>query len=226
MGISFLRTIILYLFISIGLRVMGKRQVGEMQPTEFVITILISELISIPMQDVSIPLFNGIIPILVLIALELLTSFFMMKSNRFRHLFIGRSSILIERGKVNQKELDKTRCNIAELLEELRLKGATCIEEVEFAILETNGKISVILKGSLSPVTQGQLEISPEKKQIPISIIVNGVLDKKNIKNGNVSIERVNEILKKNRLSDIKKVFLLCVYPDGSDFLIKKEKVN
>lgn len=146
MLISFLRTIILYFLTVIALRIMGKRQVGQLEPIELVITLMISELASIPMGHVSIPLIHGVIPILTLIIAEATLSFINLKSRRLRKFSSGAPVILIKSGKVNEKELARLRMNIDDLMEELRANGNIDISEIEYAIFETNGSVSVIKK--------------------------------------------------------------------------------
>ena len=144
MVIAFLRTIILYLFIIVGIRLMGKRQVGELEPSELVLALLIADLAAVPMQDFGIPLLTGIIPILTLLCLTMALSVLTMKSVRFRAVLCGRPSIIVENGKLHQREMQKNRFTVDELMEELRMKGITDLNSIKDAILETNGQISVL----------------------------------------------------------------------------------
>ena len=141
MVIAFLRTIILYLFIIVGIRLMGKRQVGELEPSELVLALLIADLAAVPMQDFGIPLLTGIIPILTLLCLTMALSVLTMKSVRFRAVLCGRPSIIVENGKLHQREMQKNRFTVDELMEELRMKGITDLNSIKYAILETNGQI-------------------------------------------------------------------------------------
>ena len=154
MFIVMFRTIILYIIVVIAMRLMGKRQIGELQPFELVITIMISELASLPMQDVRIPLIHGIIPIITLLVLEIIISLLELKSEAARAIFCGRPSILIKSGIIDVKELKCQRFNVTDLLEELRLQGYYNLEEIRYAILETNGQLSVITKNETSSVTK------------------------------------------------------------------------
>lgn len=146
MAISFIRTIILYLVVVIGLRVMGKRQIGEMQPSELVVAIMISDLATIPMQETGIPLFSGIIPIFTLIVMEILLSQFSLKNKKFRRLMTGKPNVVIHNGKILKDEMKKIRFNMDDLNEQLRIQGYTGIKDINFAILETNGQLSIIPK--------------------------------------------------------------------------------
>ena len=153
MVIAFLRTIILYLFIIVGIRLMGKRQVGELEPSELVLALLIADLAAVPMQDFGIPLLTGIIPILTLLCLTMALSVLTMKSVRFRAVLCGRPSIIVENGKLHQREMQKNRFTVDELMEELRMKGITDLNSIKYAILETNGQISVLPYAAQQPVT-------------------------------------------------------------------------
>ena len=146
MLITFIRTIILYLLVITAIRVMGKRQIGELHPSELVVTIMISELAAIPMQATSVPLIYGILPILTLIIAEVLFSYITLKSEKARSIISGKPSILIKNGIINENELRKLRFNLNDLLEELRINNYPNIKDVEFAILETSGQLSVIPK--------------------------------------------------------------------------------
>lgn len=144
MVIAFVRTIILYLFIIAGIRLMGKRQVGELEPSELVLALLIADLAAVPMQDFGIPLLTGIIPIFTLLCITMILSVLTMKSVKFRAIVCGRPSIIVENGKLCQQEMKKNRFTVDELMEELRMKGITDISTIKYAILETNGQISVL----------------------------------------------------------------------------------
>ena len=142
----FIRTIIMFVVVTIAMRIMGKRQIGEMQPSELVVTIMISELASIPMQNAGVPLVSGVLPIATLVVLEVLLSFAMMKNKWARKTVLGVPSVIVQNGKVNKQEMERLRMTSADLAEELRLQRCTDIRDVEYAIVETNGKLSIILK--------------------------------------------------------------------------------
>lgn len=158
MSVTFLRTIILYILVVTGLRIMGKRQIGEMQPSELVVAIMISDLATIPMQDIGIPLMSGIIPIFTLIITEILLSALSLKHRKFRHFITGKPSVIIHNGKVLKKEMKKNRFNTDDLREQLRIQGYTKTENIHFAILETNGQLSIIPKKGRSPCTPADVE--------------------------------------------------------------------
>lgn len=226
MGISFLRTIILYSFVVFAVRIMGKRQIGELQPSEFVVTILISELAAIPMQDLGIPLFNGIIPILTLLACELLLSTIMLKSIKIRDLFSGRPSVIIQNGVIKQREMIKLRYTIDDLMEELRMAGFSSIEEVDTAIMETNGKLSVFPKGKFSPLTPETMSITVKDKCIPIPLIVDGRLIENNFPMAKLGIDEIKASIKSNNLKSTKDVFFMFCDNNQKITLIKKEDLS
>lgn len=143
MGTIFFRTILLYALVVFGIRFMGKRQIGELQPSELVITIMISELAALPASNPGTPLLMGAIPVLTLITLEIIISFVVLKSKGFRKFMQGKPSVIIKNGKINYAEMEKLRMNIDDLIEEIRLQGSPKIKSIKMAIVETNGKLSI-----------------------------------------------------------------------------------
>ena len=164
MSITFLRTVILYLLVVIGLRIMGKRQIGEMQPSELVVAIMISDLASIPMQDIGIPLLSGVIPIFTLIIMEIALSQISLKSRKFRRILTGKPSVIIHNGKMLREEMEKIRFNTDDLKEQLRIQGYVKIDDIQFAILETNGQLSIIPKPKKQQSTVEDVKNSYKEK--------------------------------------------------------------
>lgn len=181
MNLVIIRTLILYTTTVILLRIMGKRQIGQLQPYELVVIIMISELAAIPMQNTGIPIVNGIIPILILVAAEITLSYISLKSERARGVICGKPSILIENSLIMENELKRLRYNINDLLEQLRLKNAPDIADVQFAILETSGQLSVILKSQKRPVQPQDLNISPESEKLPVTLVIDGQVIEQNL---------------------------------------------
>ncbi len=171
---ALVRTIILYIIIITGVRLMGKRQVGELEPSELVLSLLISDLAAVPMQDPGTPLYAGIIPILVLLSVTMLLSVATMKNSTIRTLICGRPSIIIQNGELNQKEMKRNRLTVDELLEELRCQGHTDPSAIQYAILETNGQLSILPKSQNLPATVGQLHIETPAVGLPLVIISDG----------------------------------------------------
>ena len=182
MVIAFVRTVILYLLIIAGIRLMGKRQVGELEPSELVLALIIADLAAVPMQDFGIPLLSGIIPILTLLSITMIISVLSMKSVKFRALLCGRPSIIVENGKLKQTEMKKNRFTVDELMEELRMKGITDISTVKYAILETNGQISVLPFADQKPPSAKDMGVTPEEAGLPLVIINDGRLLEHNLR--------------------------------------------
>lgn len=182
MFIVLIRTIILYLLVILSMRLMGKKQIGELEPFELAITIMISELASLPMQDSRIPLLHGIVPILTLLMLQNMFSLLQLKSEKLRSLINGEPSILIENGTINFNELKNQRFNINDMMEELRLQGYYDLGNIEYAILETSGQLSIIPKTEECAVTKKDLSIKTTQEKLPVTLILDGKLNKRNLK--------------------------------------------
>ena len=182
MVIAFVRTIVLYLFIIAGIRLMGKRQVGELEPSELVLALIIADLAAVPMQDFGIPLLAGVIPILTLLALSMLLSQLSLTSLRFRALACGTPSILIREGVLQQEAMRRNRYTLDELLEELRGQGITGVEEVKYAVLENSGRLSVLPWSRCQPPTAERLGLeSEEDVTLPVILVNDGRLLRRNL---------------------------------------------
>jgi uncharacterized membrane protein YcaP (DUF421 family) len=184
-----LRTILLYFLVMVTIRVMGKHQIGQLQPFELVITIMISELAAIPMQDTEIPLINGIIPIITLLFIQTSLSLITLKNTRARRIICGNASILIENGWINEAEIARLRYSLTDLLEQLRLKDLPNIADVEFAILETSGKLSVIPKSQKRPVVPEDLKVDTAYEGLPLTLILDGQVQRHNLQKNRLSEE-------------------------------------
>ncbi|MCI8361015.1 MAG: DUF421 domain-containing protein [Clostridiales bacterium] len=221
MLVTLLRTVILYIFVILGLRIMGKRQIGDMQPNELVITILISEIAAIPIQDINAPVVNGIIAIFMLVVLEILISFLSMKSAHARQLINGKSAVIVKDGQMDQKLMKQMRVTVADLMEVLRIQNVFHIDQVAYAILETNGKLSVLLKPENQPATAEDLDKHPADDGIPALVINDGTLLKEGIQLAGTNREAVDQILKCQRLT-YKEVFLMTMDKTGKHYIVKK----
>lgn len=182
MLITFFRAIFLYIIVLIVMRAMGKREIGQLQPFELAISIMIADLASIPMTEIGIPITNGIIPILGLLIMHLIISYINLKSVKLREIICGKPSILIYRGKIDEKALKKERFTINELQERLRGNNIVNLGDVEYAVLETNGEITVILKPEKRPVIVEDLNIQPEYEGITYDLVVDGKIMYDNLK--------------------------------------------
>jgi uncharacterized membrane protein YcaP (DUF421 family) len=208
---TFMRTIIMYSVVMISMRLMGKRQVGQLEPNELAIMILISELAAIPMQDNEMRLFQGILPIATLVTLEILTSVAALKNIRLRGVISGRPNILIENGKLQRKEIKKSRMTLGEVMEELRIKGVTDLSMIQYAIMETNGQISVILYPEHQPATAGQIGVREESKGMPVIVLNDGRWIDKNLQKRGITREYVQKELARRGTTDLEQLYAVIV---------------
>lgn len=205
----FVRTVVLYFVLVVFMRLMGKRQIGELQLTELVVTLLIADLASIPMQSNDIPVLTGLIPMTVLLVLEIGMSYLTLKCPRFHRLLSGSSVIVIDHGKIDRNALGKLRFTLEDLLEGLRLQQIGRIEDVAFAILETNGQLSVFR--------------NEDTKTLPLPVILDGHLDQQTMRRVGVTEEWVMHYLKRHGILSVCQVFLLNVDDQKHCYLVKKE---
>ncbi len=210
MLLSYIRTIVLYLVLILSVRLMGKRQIGQMEAPEFVVTMLVANLASIPMQDGGIPLFSGVVPILTVLGLELALSGLIMRSLWVRRALCGKPVILIENGNILQDNLRKTRVTLDELMGHLREKDVLEIQTVQFAILETNGNLSVFPFPKFTPASAMDARIQVRRQHLPMTIIEDGRLLRKNLQKSGKTEAWVEKILSGHG-SDIKSTWLLTV---------------
>ncbi len=218
------RTLILYGVVIAVIRIMGKRQVGELQPYELAITIMISALAAIPMEDIGIPLLYSFVPILLLLSFQEFISLLTMKSSWARAIICGRPTVLIENGKILEKELKKLRININDLLEQLRIKGFNTIENVEYAIMETTGQISVIPKSQKRPATPSDLDIDTDYEGIPTSLIIDGQILENNLEIIGLDKEWLYNTLSEFNINDESEVLFAALNNKGK--LIYQKRGN
>ena len=200
MLISFIRAFILYAVVVIVMRVMGKRQLGQLQPFELVVALMIADLAAVPMEDSGRPLLSGILPIAALLLAELTLSYLSLKSEQIRAFVCGSPSIVIENGKINCRELEKQRINLNDLLEQLRSKDIPNPADVEYAILETGGQLNVIPKSKKRPATPEDLNIAVPKNGIPLTLIMDGHIHHQNLAKANLDIPWLNKQLEDRNL--------------------------
>lgn len=182
MLINFTRAIILYLIVLVVMRLMGKREIGQLQPFELAIAIMIADLASIPMTDTGIPISNGIVPIFGLLVMHIIISVVIVKSNKARELICGKPRILIYRGKIDEEALIKERFTVGELQERLRDRDVVNIADVEYAILETSGQVTIIEKPNKRKVIPEDLGIMPDYEGIPYDLVIDGRIMSNNLK--------------------------------------------
>ena len=222
MTINFIRAFIIYIFVIIAVRIMGKRQVGELKPHELVITILLSAVAVIPLEENSMPLANCLVPILLFISMEIITSVVSMKSLWFRNLLQGKPIFIIRKGKLDQNKLKQMRFTIDDIVDALRQKDIFDLSEVEDAVIETNGSLSVLPKAEFKPLTPNDVNISVTEKGTPITIVMDGkpiseYFNELKIKDSEI------ELILQTVNTDVSKIMLLTIDDNGNAFLINKE---
>ena len=221
---AFFRTVILYFLIMTGLRLMGKRQIGELEPGELVLTMMISDLATVPMQDFGIPLLAGVIPILTLLALSMLLSQLSLTSLRFRRLAYGAPSVLIREGVLQQEAMRKNRYTLDELLEELREQGYSSIGDIKYAILETSGQVSILPYAREAPITPKGAGLNvPDDVTLPVLLINDGRIMAQNLHGSGYDEAWLTGELKKRRLTSPRQVFLMTVDETGTVVCVAKE---
>lgn len=221
MSITLIRAVIIYITVIISMRIMGKRQIGELKPHELVITVLVSQVASIPLEDNSMPLANMFVPILIFVSFEIIVSVISMKSLNFRNLIQGRPMFVIKDGKVNEKQMKRLRFTMDDLIDAIRQKDVFDISTVQDAVIETNGSISVLQKAEESPVTPKQLKLSVDENSTPIAVVIDGkpvteYFSTEKIKNSKI------ELVVNNEKKDIKDIMLLTIDESGNTYLIPK----
>jgi len=221
--ILLIRTFIVYILVITSLRLMGKRQIGELQPSELVVAIMISDLACVPMSQLSTPLLYGIIPIFTLVISEIFLSFLSLKSEKIRILLNGRPQILMKDGKPCRNEMKKARVNVDDLLEELRKCGYYSFEDVDTVVLETGGSISVIPSAKAEPPTLGDLGIEKKQVVIPYIYITDGRLRQKEIERGKRTVKWIYKELKKRGLESTDNVFIMLEDSEGNIFIQESE---
>ena len=222
MLLSYIRTVILYLILIAVIRMMGKRQIGQMEPSEFVVTMLVANLASIPMQDGGIPLYSGLVPILTVLGVELVLSALSMRSIRLRRLLCGKPVILIENGRILQENLRSTRITLDELTGHLREKDVLDVTTVQYAILETDGNLSVFPYPEHLPASAKDTGIRLKKQRLPITLAADGCLYKHNLSVAGKNKAWVDQLLREKD-TELKDVLLLTVDSSGKIVLLKKE---
>jgi len=218
-----LRGLIVYITVIVSVRLMGKRQIGELQPSELVTTFLLSEVASMPLQDKDISLLTCIVLIFMIVALEIIFSVLAVKSDFFRKVMQGSSALIIKDGKLLQGKMKKLRYSIDDLLEGLRLKDVFDISEIKYAYVETNGSLSIELKDEHRPVTPKDLKLPVKSTPLPCLVISDGKIVEKDFELCDMTHQKIENALKKAKLSE-DEVFIMTADRDGKYYIIKKEK--
>ncbi len=221
--ITLARGLILYIFIIICMRFMGKRQLGELQPTELVITILLSEIASIPMQDNDVPMINSILAVLLLVCLEIINSVIIMKSNKIRYLLQGMPAVVINDGKLDQKKLKALRFTADDILDQMRQKDVFDISTVQYAVVETNGSLSVMKKPQYDQPVNKDLNIKSKKQGIPVLVVNDGEFINKSIRDYKIDKNKIESVLE-NEKTDVSEALIMLIDKYNNYTLIKKTK--
>lgn len=216
-----IRTLILYIILTLGIRLMGKRQIGDMQPNELVVTLVISEIAAIPLQDTDQPILNGICAIFVLVVSEILLSVLALKNMTVRRFISGQSVIIIKDGVIDQTAMKKVRMTILDLVELLRGQDVFDIDDVAFAVLEVNGDLNVLLKSQKQTLTPKDMQITPNPAKLPLPVISDGRIITDTLKNYEISKGELNKLLAREKVK-LKDVFLMTIDRDRKTTLIKK----
>ena len=224
MLISIIRTMILYVFIIVAIRLMGKRQISDMQPSELVVTLVISDIASLPMQNVSQPLLSGVVPVLVLVALEIATSVFMLKNRKFRRAVCGTPVVVIENGAILQKQMKRLRMSTEELCAQLRQQGIFSLQDVQYCIVETNGSLSVLEQPQKRVPTAEQQNITIPDNGIEAVVISDGEILESSLKLCDTDREQIINILLKNH-TPLDNVFLMTLDNKGKYQIIERDTV-
>lgn len=221
MAIVLIRAVVLYILLAFSLRLMGKRQLGELQPSELVVTILISNIAAIPVEDSSIPMIMGIIPILTLVCIDVIMSGIMMKSSKVRKLMIGSPRIIISDGEILQKEMQRLRYTVDDLTEAMREQSIFDITQIHFAIVETTGKINFMLKEDYKPAEKQDVKAGGSTENPPSVIIRDGIVDKEQLSLLGLGDQWLTKILRENDVSE-KNVFIMTSDNNGKYTIIKR----
>lgn len=223
MIIIFIRTILLFIFVLISMRIMGPGELSQMQPFQLVIIMMMAELAAIPMENTGLPLLNGFVAILGLVFAQVLFSYISLKSEKARGLICGKPSILISKGSINEQELKRLRININDLMEQVRSKDYYNLADVEFAVLETNGDLSIIPKAGKRPVTLEDLNLETSFDGLPFSLILDGHINHGNLRKANLTLDWLTFQLKEKGIHCEKEVLLCFIDANKKIYIQKKD---
>ena len=223
MVISIIRTCLLYLIILIAVRIMGKRQISEMQTSELVIMLLMSNIATIPMQDTEQSMLSGVVPIMILLVCEILLSYLMLKNTRVRKLVCGKPVVVINNGRIDQKAMCELRMSTEDLMEQLRQKDIFNIDDVAFAIVETNGMVSILKKTENDLPTNKDLAVKKKPSELKVTVISDGEISRSSLQLCAWSEKNILDTLSREK-TDLKDVFLMIADKSGDYTIIRKER--
>ncbi|MBR3781200.1 MAG: DUF421 domain-containing protein [Clostridia bacterium] len=221
MAVTLIRATLLYAAIIFLIRLMGKRQIGELQPSELVVTILLSEIASIPMQDNNIPIIHSVVALFVLVSYEILTSAIGLKSHKLRTVLQGHPVIVIRKGEIDMKALKKLRMTVNDLISALRQKDVFDVSQVSYAIFETNGQISVLLKPEYRNSTVSDLNLHPEDSGMPFAVICDGRMIDDTIVESGFDADKIKKLVISSKIP-VDEIIIMTVTSDGKAFIARK----
>ncbi|MBE6755741.1 MAG: DUF421 domain-containing protein [Ruminococcaceae bacterium] len=222
MAVILIRTLVLYVIVILVVRLMGKRQIGQLQPTELVVTILLSEVASMPLEDNDIPLINSVFSVLLLASLEIISSAIALKSGKYRRAVEGNAVFIIKEGKLDVKAIKKLRYSMDDLMESLRQKDIFDVSDVEYAVVETSGNLSVMLKADKIPLTLKSIGESAEEKGIPAVVISDGKYIYSNFSLCRTSKDKIDKILSGEKIS-VDRIMLMTLDKKGNKYIITRD---
>lgn len=222
MAVPMLRTLLLYIAVIAAIRLMGKRQIGDLDPSELVVTILVSDLAAVPMQDLGIPMVSGLVPIATLIVIEILLSFLALKSRPFRRLLNGQPAIIIRSGKLDIQKLRQMRLTTDEVIETLRKQNVASVADVKYGVIEPDGTLTVIPRQAKQPVTADMLGLSPRDAGLPLVVVSDGKLVNRSLQLLHLDPRDIENRLNNQSIA-LSDVFLMTLDDCGNTFLQRKE---
>ena len=225
MFIVIAKTVIIYLVIVAAMRIMGKKQAGQLQPYELVITLMIADIASTPMDDIGTPISYGLVPALTLMLLYFFFTFLTLKSPRLRLIFCGKPSILIHNGRILYDELRRSSCSLNDLIEQLRISGNTSIPEIHYAILETNGALSVLPYSAHAPATPAQLSAEVDDADLFICVIADGRLNAIGLHQLKKEETELQGLLRRHRFRSYSDI-LICMLAESGEYFIQDRQGN
>lgn len=221
MAVTLIRAALLYATVIFLIRLMGKRQIGELQPSELVMTILISEIASIPMQDNNIPIAHSVAALFLLVSFEILTSAISLKSYKLRTVLQGHPVIVIRNGQIDMKALKKLRMTVNDLVSALRQKDVFEISQISYAIFETNGQISVLLKPEYRNSTAKDLDIYPADNGMPFAVICDGKIIEDTVTESGLDTDKIKKLVISSKVP-LEEIVIMTVTADGKAFIARR----
>ncbi len=219
-----IRATVIYLLVLLVFRLMGKRQIGQMQPFELVLTLIIADLATIPMTEAAVPIMHGVVPLLTLVVVHYFLTIISMKSTKVSQFISGKPVIIVNPNGVDFKALQKLDVTMDDLFEAMRALGYFDLQEIQYAIMETNGSISILPKSAFSPVENRSLNLDVEESQVSISLIAGGKVMKENLEKAELSISDIEEIMKKADIENIKDILILSINKTGNIYIQAKNQ--